>query len=78
MYEPFDSSQSINLSGITMKNFFKKLFQSKKTPEPKPLTAKEKATANREPYIAILSVDLDETNPRNGSFELDWNEFFPG
>ena len=76
MYEPFDSSQSINLSGITMKNFFKKLFRSKKTPEPKPLTAKEKATANREPYIAILSVDLDETNPRNGSFELDWNEFF--
>jgi hypothetical protein len=69
MHEPFDSIASINLSGITMNNFFKKIFGSKPDPEPKVNTP-------REPYIAILSVDIDDTNPRNGSFELDWNEFF--
>jgi hypothetical protein len=84
MHEPFDSIASINLSGITMNNFFKKIFGSKPDPEPKvntprkpkELSPKEKATASNEPYIAILSVDIDDTNPRNGSFELDWNEFF--
>ena len=82
MHEPFDTSASINLTGISMKNFFKNLFGSEpkaKNPsksKSKELTAKEKATQAQEPYVAILSVDVDETNPRNGSFELDWNEFF--
>jgi hypothetical protein len=47
-------------------------------PKPKPveLTAKEKATLAGEPYIAILSVDLDPKDINNGSFELDWNDKF--
>jgi hypothetical protein len=39
-------------------------------------TAKEIATEKREPYVSILSVDLDPENIGNGAFELDWNEFF--
>jgi hypothetical protein len=34
------------------------------------------ATAKGEPYIAILSVELDPDNIGNGAFELDWNEKF--
>lgn len=45
-------------------------------PKKKELTPKEKATAAGEPYIAILSVDLDENDINNGSFELDWNDKF--
>lgn len=47
--------------------------------KPKPkveLSAKEKATAAGEPYVAILSVDLDPNDMGNGSFELDWNPKF--
>lgn len=48
----------------------------KKAPKKKELTAKEKATAAGEPYVAILNVDLDPADINNGSFELDWNDKF--
>ena len=38
--------------------------------------AKDAATARGEPYVAILSVDVDPQNIHNGSFELDWNDKF--
>lgn len=50
----------------------------KKTPRAKKpeLTPKEKASLAGEPYISILSVDLDPGDINNGSFELDWNDKF--
>jgi len=40
------------------------------------LTPKEEATAAGEPFIAILSVELDPADINNGSFDLDWNDKF--
>lgn len=40
------------------------------------LSPKEIATENKEPYVAVLDTKLNEDNPRNGFFELDWNEYF--
>lgn len=40
------------------------------------LGPKERATANQEPYIAVLETHVNDQNPRNGFFELDWNEYF--
>ena len=37
---------------------------------------KEIATLDKEPYVKVLGVELDETNPKVGSFELDWNDAF--
>jgi len=70
----------------------KKLFQKQPEPqvqesvkkEPKPrapkeevkLTPKELATKNGEPYVGIISIELDPNNIGNGSFELDWNDKF--
>ena len=48
----------------------------KKAPKKKELSPKEKATAAGEPYVAILSVDLDPADINNGAFELDWNDIF--
>ena len=53
---------------------------AKKTAKPK-LTVrakseKELATARGEPYVSILSVELDQDNIGNGAFELDWNDIF--
>jgi hypothetical protein len=39
-------------------------------------TAKELATEKGEPYVAILTMDIDPTNLHQGAFELDWNEIF--
>ena len=47
----------------------------KKTPKVE-LSAKDIATENGEPYISVLQVDVDKSNPRYGSFELDWNTVF--
>jgi len=39
-------------------------------------TAKQLATENNEPYVAILTMDIDPNNLHQGAFELDWNEIF--
>lgn len=50
--------------------------EAKKAPKKKELSPKEKATAAGEPYVSILSVDLDPNDINNGAFELDWNDKF--
>jgi len=42
----------------------------------KNLSAKEKATMRKEPWIAVLETKVNNENVRNGFFELDWNEYF--
>lgn len=53
---------------------------AKKTAKPKlkvkAKSEKELATARGEPYVSILSVELDQDNIGNGAFELDWNDIF--
>ncbi len=55
---------------------------AKKTAGPKLKVAakaknpKEIATKKKEPYVAVVGVELEEDNPGNGAFELDWNEYF--
>jgi hypothetical protein len=44
--------------------------------EQKETSDKDTATQAGEPYISIVSVELDKENPSYGSFELDWNEQF--
>ena len=65
---------------------FNKLFGKKPEPpkpEPKPrekkqpeLSAKEKATQAGEPYVNILSMEVDPKDINSGAFELDWNDKF--
>ena len=40
------------------------------------LTEKEKATLAGEPYVNIISLDVDPVNINNGAVELEWNEKF--
>ena len=63
-----------------MFDWFKKKAPPKKVKEAAPpkveKTAKEIATEKGEPYVAILSMDVDPENLHQGAFELDWNEKF--
>jgi hypothetical protein len=38
--------------------------------------AKIKATKKGDPYIQVLGIELDPTNPTFGAFTLDWNALF--
>jgi hypothetical protein len=52
---------------------------TKKVAEPKlkvGASAKAAATKKQEPYISVVSVELDPDNVQNGAFELDWNDIF--
>jgi len=71
--------------GVTMKFFdqIKKRFAKKQTKEaatPRAprieKSAKDLATERGEPYVAMLSMEVDPENLHQGSFELDWNEKF--
>lgn len=46
-----------------------------KTEKPKK-SAKDLATERGEPYVAIVSMDINPDNLHEGAFELDWNEKF--
>ena len=40
------------------------------------LTPKDLATEKEEPWVGVLDTKVNPENPRNGFFELDWNEHF--
>ena len=63
--------------------FFDRFLKKKKPEvkaEPKPKkvekTEKELATERGEPWVNILSMEIDPNNIQNGAFELDWNDKF--
>jgi hypothetical protein len=66
-----------------MFDFFKKKVEppQKKKPladaaQKQTKSAKDTATDKGEPYVAILSMDVDPENLSQGAFELDWNDKF--
>jgi hypothetical protein len=58
-----------NLFGIKPQDPVIKSQKSKKTP-------KELATEAGEPWVEVISMEIDKDNPGAGSFELDWNDKF--
>ena len=71
-----DQSLPIQPQENKMKNFFKNLFTKPQVTPAVPKTAKEIATENKEPWVAVLDTHVNKDNIRNGFFELDWNEYF--
>jgi hypothetical protein len=62
-----------------MFDIFKKKKPAKVEPPREPKvkkTEKEIATEKGEPWVGILSMDIDPDNLHQGAFELDWNEKF--
>ena len=61
-------------------DIFKKKPAKPAEPKERPVkatkSAKDLATERGEPYVAIVSMDVDPENIHQGSFELDWNEKF--
>lgn len=60
---------------------FKKKSKPKAQPDaaqsPKPKKSeKELATERGEPWVSVLSMDINPENLHEGAFELDWNDKF--
>jgi hypothetical protein len=61
---------------------FDKIFKKTHTTKPadkepkRKKSAKDLATEKKEPYVNVLSMDVDPDNLHAGAFELDWNEYF--
>jgi len=56
----------------------KKKPETKAEPRPKKSekTAKDLANERGEPWVTVISMDVDPDNMQAGSFELDWNDKF--
>lgn len=50
--------------------------KSAEPPKGKKKSEKDLATERGEPYIAILSMDVDPADINSGAFEFDWNDKF--
>lgn len=66
-----------------MLNKIRKLFSKPADKQPeerkaatKKKTEKELATERGEPWVSVVTVELDPDNVGNGAFELDWNDKF--
>ena len=55
------------------KTNYNKTMKIKKTTKPK---TKKKTTKSEEPWVKVLNMNVNPENPRNGFFELDWNDEF--
>ena len=60
------------------KIFKKKAVEAKTETKPKAKKKSEKelATERGDPYVTILSMDVDPQDLNQGAFELDWNDKF--
>jgi hypothetical protein len=64
-----------------MFDFLKRKKAPVKSQEPKEHKIKKKsdkdaATEAGEPYVSVISIELDQDDVGNGAFELDWNDIF--
>lgn len=53
-----------------------KAAKAAKQAESKEKSPKDLATAAGEPWVTVLSIEIDTANPGQGAFELDWNDIF--
>lgn len=71
------------LGVIDMFKYLKEKFGKKKPVteeklkrEKKKLSPKEEATTQGQPYVTVISMEIDPSDPSQGAFELDWNDIF--
>ncbi len=56
--------------------YLKEKPEKKEAPKKAKKSDKEIATEKKEPWVNVLTVELDPDDPGNGAFELDWNDYF--
>jgi len=79
LFDRFRKKQTDKLPEPTATPKMPKVKKPRKPKVKKPevvLTAKEKATLAGEPYVTVLSMEVNPNDINAGAFELDWNDKF--
>lgn len=69
-------NKNVEQTAVSKENVDKDIKKSAEPPKSKKKSEKELATERGEPYIAILSMDVDPNDINSGAFEFDWNDKF--
>jgi hypothetical protein len=72
----FKRKEKVEQTAVSNENVDKDIKKSAEPAKSKKKSAKELATEKGEPYIAILSMDVDPNDINSGAFEFDWNDKF--
>jgi hypothetical protein len=76
IFDLFKRNEKVEPTVVSNKKVGKDIKKSAEPVKSKKKSDKDIATQKGEPYIAILSMDVDPNNINAGSFEFDWNDKF--
>jgi len=76
MFDLFKRNKKVEPTAVSNEKVGEDIKKSAEPVKSKKKSDKDIATQKGEPYIAILSMDVDPNNINAGSFEFDWNDKF--
>lgn len=76
IFDLFKKKEKVAETAVSNENVDKDKIKSAEPVKSKKKSDKDLATERGEPYIAILSMDVDPTDINSGAFEFDWNDKF--
>ncbi len=76
IFDLFKRKEKVSETAVAKENVAEGTKKSAESPKGKKKSDKDLATERGEPYIAILSMDVDPNDINTGAFEFDWNEKF--
>lgn len=76
IFDVFRRKEKVAETVVSKENVDKDTKKSAEPAKAKKKSEKELATERGEPYIAILSMDVDPADINSGAFEFDWNDKF--
>jgi len=76
IFDLFKRNKKVEPTVVSNEKVDKDIKKSAEPAKSKKKSDKDLATEKGEPYIAILSMDVDPTDINSGAFEFDWNDKF--
>jgi hypothetical protein len=76
IFDLFKRNKKVETTAVSNEKVGEDIKKSAEPAKSKKKSDKDIATQKGEPYIAILSMDVDPNNINAGSFEFDWNDKF--
>jgi len=76
IFDLFKRNEKVEPTVVSNKKVDEDIKKSAEPAKGKKKSDKDLATEKGEPYIAILSMDVDPTDINSGAFEFDWNDKF--
>jgi hypothetical protein len=76
IFDLFSKNKKVEQTAVSNEKVGEDVKKSAGPAKSKKKSDKDMATERGEPYIAILSMDVDPNNINAGSFEFDWNDKF--